>query len=433
MLLEMSISGGLMVILIVVVRKLAIHHLPKRLLTALWDITLLRLLVPFYLPFGYSIVSPVLEAVDTAGSTPAGAGMVLIGKSAQSRNNTGFFSHILETDQMAVIWLAGMILLAVVFAILYVKEYQKMRTALPVPEDVEEILRVLAVIPKRTRIMVSDNVYTPLTFGVIFPKIILPKIWAPRDDVEWKYVLTHEAAHIRRADNLRRILLLAAACIHWFNLFVWIMYVLCNRDAELSCDEKVIALLGEKEKKQYAMTLVRLAEKQYHWSLFANGFGKNAIQERIVAIMKYKKITMVSIVCTAVFLSAAFTVFAKGNPELSEDVPETHTVKVTELQKVSGTDSGQEDGEGMIVENKVYKSYGITFDSSTRTTEYQGKKVAGIVDENEMYVDTDAGSGSVYLQIKDGNIKEISKEQFNDLADRDIDTAGESSLGLYLY
>ncbi len=66
---------------------------------------------------------------------------------------------------------------------------------------------------------------------------------------------------------------LLALCVHWFNLLVRMMYFLFNRDMELSCDEKVILLAGERAKKEYVMALLHLAEKQRRWSAFSAGFG----------------------------------------------------------------------------------------------------------------------------------------------------------------
>lgn len=90
---------------------------------------------------------------------------------------------------------------------------------------------------------------------------------------EQKYALAHELTHIKRADNFRKIVMAAAVGIHWFNPFVWLMYLFFNRDMELSCDEKVISHLGVHQRKEYAAALVRLAEKQYHLSMFSNGYG----------------------------------------------------------------------------------------------------------------------------------------------------------------
>ena len=61
-------------------------------------------------------------------------------------------------------------------------------------------------------------------------------------NTEWKniyqlrYVLEHEYVHIRRLDMLTKLIMIAAVCIHWFNPLVWVMYILFNRDLELSCE-----------------------------------------------------------------------------------------------------------------------------------------------------------------------------------------------------
>ncbi|MFQ7454207.1 MAG: M56 family metallopeptidase [Flavonifractor plautii] len=76
------------------------------------------------------------------------------------------------------------------------------------------------------------------------PVILLPKTLDRSDVSRLAFVLTHEMAHIRRFDALSKLLLAAAACLHWFNPLVWVMLVLANRDLELSCDAAVVRLYG---------------------------------------------------------------------------------------------------------------------------------------------------------------------------------------------
>ena len=49
-LLQMSVSGAAMILVITVLRALAINRLPKKTFLALWGAALVRLLVPFSLP-----------------------------------------------------------------------------------------------------------------------------------------------------------------------------------------------------------------------------------------------------------------------------------------------------------------------------------------------------------------------------------------------
>ena len=50
MLLKMSVTGGLMITVITVVRALLQHRLDRRVFLLLWTITALRLLVPVFIP-----------------------------------------------------------------------------------------------------------------------------------------------------------------------------------------------------------------------------------------------------------------------------------------------------------------------------------------------------------------------------------------------
>ena len=237
-LLHMSISGGVLILLTVAVRFLAAKKLPKRTFVMLWGITALRLLIPFDLPLHYGISSPVTRAADRAVRSVR----------AVSEPVTGVL------DWKTAVWLAGAGTAILIFSIRYYRERQRLSDALPVSEDAEEILRMLVRIPGRVRILVSDRTTTPLTAGIVFPRIILPKLLKADRGTDFKYVLMHEMIHIRRADNLFKLVVILAVCIHWFNPLVWVMYLLVDRDIELSCDEKILEICGEKEKKEYART-----------------------------------------------------------------------------------------------------------------------------------------------------------------------------------
>ena len=52
--LQMSISAGLLVIVIVLIRTVALNRLPKKMFLALWSVSLFRLLVPISIPLPFS-------------------------------------------------------------------------------------------------------------------------------------------------------------------------------------------------------------------------------------------------------------------------------------------------------------------------------------------------------------------------------------------
>lgn len=63
MLLRMSLSGGILILMIAAVRLLAVNRLPKKYFMMLWGVALLRLLVPAELPFRFGVTMPVEQAV----------------------------------------------------------------------------------------------------------------------------------------------------------------------------------------------------------------------------------------------------------------------------------------------------------------------------------------------------------------------------------
>ena len=52
---QMSLSGAAMIFIIVGIRALVIHKLPKKVFPFLWGIVLIRLLIPYSLPSAVSV------------------------------------------------------------------------------------------------------------------------------------------------------------------------------------------------------------------------------------------------------------------------------------------------------------------------------------------------------------------------------------------
>ncbi|MBO5161074.1 MAG: hypothetical protein J6B69_02615 [Lachnospiraceae bacterium] len=65
-------------------------------------------------------------------------------------------------------------------------------------------------------------------------------------------------------------ILLVICCVHWFNPLVWLAFYLMNMDCEMSCDEKVVKLLGEESKKIYSYTLLEEASGG-EWKRYRGG------------------------------------------------------------------------------------------------------------------------------------------------------------------
>ena len=394
MLLRMSLSGGILILMIAAVRFLTVNRLPKKYFMMLWGVALLRLLMPAELPFRFGVTTPVEKAVADKMKLVALNRDFL--QEAAIRQGAGQAGADIGEDIMQALpwlWAAGTLALSAALIVLYLRECRRMNEAIPLEAEQACRLREEADIPGRARLLVSDRIVTPLVFGIVKPKIILPAFLTTDVSGRLKFVLAHEAVHVRRGDNLWKIVMMIAVCIHWFNPLVWIMYVLFTRDMELSCDEKVLSRFGEGAKREYARALVGLAEKQYRFSLFAQGFGKSAIKERIEAIMKFKKATALSAACAVLLLGTAITVFAQ-NDQRKISVSDNDTVTV---QKEAGTAGGDTAAEGPAEENAEentavdinsisslvnseefpeYEKYGVSYDSETGDLMYNGEPVS---------------------------------------------------------
>ena len=287
-LLEMTFSGGLMILLITVVRALAVDRLPKQTFLALWGMVLLRLLVPFSIPFQSSLFS-LAERGAYAVSAPAAVAhnKELAGAARQPAVSVQAASG--GISPWTVLWLLGVCLAALFFIAAYVRHLRRFRSA--GTADNAFIRDWLASHPLRRTVSVreSGSITAPLTYGVLRPVILVPTGLDWEDAATLDYVFAHEYTHIRRFDALLRLLLMAALCVHWFNPLVWVMYVLALRDMELSCDEAVVRRFGLDSRRAYALTLLKMEETRQRFNAFVSGFNKSAAEERIRAILKCRR------------------------------------------------------------------------------------------------------------------------------------------------
>lgn len=162
---------------------------------------------------------------------------------------------------------------------------------------------------RRVTVKQSDRISTPLTYGILHPTILLP-LKNIESEEKLALILQHELVHIRRFDAATKIFMVLTLCIHWFNPLVWVLYGMMNKDMELSCDEAVLNRAGMGARKEYARTLLAMEEKRSRASALCSGFGKNAIEERVTAVMKHKKRTRAAIAAAGVLIVAISLLFA---------------------------------------------------------------------------------------------------------------------------
>ena len=358
---QMSVAGGVLILFIVVIRALAIHRLPKTTFLALWMIAALRLLLPLSIPMPFKIHIDLDVFSDVVQKLPSGnIGFPIPGESRHAYD-TGAVVSSPAAERISIfviLWLVGVLLLALYFSISYLRSMRKFRMS--VPDNTPYIREWLNAhqIVRPIEVRSSDLISSPLTYGILHPVILLPKKLDRNDQAALKYVLTHEYVHIRRFDAITKILFAAVLCIHWFNPFVWVMYVLANRDMELSCDAWVIRMMGAKNRSSYALMLIKMEERRNGMSALWNHFGKNAISERIEAIMKFKKTSILACTLALALIAGATTAFAAArtddNMELMGLGFSTAEVGDMEAVEIGNTTLVQRVGEeGNQADNRV--------------------------------------------------------------------------------
>ena len=312
-LLHMSFAGAVMILAVTVIRALVIYRVPKKTFMVLWGITLARLLIPFSAPSAFSIYTffgkkePIISNVGDTAVTTLGPAI----QEGQMTTAPNYISHSeVAVPIWPIIWAIGALICAVVFSITYWKCYKEFQTSLPIENDFTRNWLSSHHIKRSIQIRQSELVSAPLTFGILRPVILMPKTTDWNDEKTLQYVLAHEFVHIRRFDTITKLILLIALCVHWFNPFVWVMYVLANRDIELSCDETVLHVFGENTKASYARTLIGMEEIKSGITPLCNNFSKNALEERMTAIMKTKKSTILSIALAVLIVAGTATAFA---------------------------------------------------------------------------------------------------------------------------
>lgn len=357
----MSVAGGVLILFIVVIRALAIHRLPKTTFLALWMIAALRLLLPLSIPMPFKIHIDLDVFSDVVQKLPSGnIGFPIPGESRHAYD-TGAVVSSPAAERISIfviLWLVGVLLLALYFSISNLRSMRKFRMS--VPDNTPYIREWLNAhqIVRPIEVRSSDLISSPLTYGILHPVILLPKKLDRNDQAALQYVLTHEYVHIRRFDAITKILFAAVLCIHWFNPLVWGMYVLANRDTELSCDAWVIRMTGVKNRSSYALMLIKMEERRNGMSALWNHFGKNAISERIEAIMKFKKTSIWACILALALIAGATTAFAAArtddNMELMGLGFSTAEVGDMEAVEIGNTTLVQRVGEeGNQADNRV--------------------------------------------------------------------------------
>lgn len=123
----------------------------------------------------------------------------------------------------------------------------------------EPVLKAAGDLGLRCKILVSPDIGTPYSAGILHPAIYLPD-W-DLSESELKTVLCHEYAHIRSCDALKKLVVLLLEALFWWNPISHVFRRKFNQLLEIQCDYRLTRHKDEKARVEYAQTLLSVMKR----------------------------------------------------------------------------------------------------------------------------------------------------------------------------
>ncbi|HEX5244984.1 MAG TPA: carboxypeptidase regulatory-like domain-containing protein [Tepidisphaeraceae bacterium] len=260
--------------------------------------------------------------------------------------------------------LAGLLLLRLLFANVRVAILR--RRSKPAPVEAQSKCRAIArqLRVSAPPILLSDGISGPCVVGWIRPVILLPR----HPELVEREILIHELAHLARRDCAWQFVAQLAAALLWFQPLIWILSREMERAAEEACDDRVIALGGNRG--TYVRTLADLAEKaQRRFGLAPISVGvvgmKSAMGRRVARLLDSTKPSTTHLVwrvrssialCAVVLIAGLATLRPAGRALADSTGSKTTATAGKHIGRVVDADGKPVAGaEVLLVENKVFE------------------------------------------------------------------------------
>jgi len=213
-----------------------------------------------------------------------------------------------------------------------------------------------------------------------------------------------------------------------WNPLVWLMVWLANRDMELACDEAVLRALGPDCRKAYALTLLDMAQRNPKSAPLCSGFAKSGTEERIRAILSFKRIPAWVGICVAILFVLTASVFTtqavspsaipEMEPAVQEEIPKENvavSVPVSEPLPTTPPIMPEQEAESEIESETQTRSEAPAYifpleDTSAEVTNPYGWQEHPVTKQKSLHsgVDLAADYGTNVLAVADGTVLDCS-------------------------
>lgn len=253
---------GVLIALVLVVRRPVARWCGPQTAYALWALPLIRLVLPpLTLPAWLAPAAPPAQSLPAPGAVllaPASEPLVLAAAPVAAPAHAGFdlvarLADLPLAELALAAWLGG----AGVFLWRRFAAYFGLRDALLA--EAREVGRVAGRFGT-IRLVETPGTAAPIAFGVLDPVIALPPGFMALPDRRARdLALAHELAHHRGGDLLVNILVQPLFALHWFNPLGAYGWLALRRDQEAACDARVIAARSPEERAAYARLIAGFA------------------------------------------------------------------------------------------------------------------------------------------------------------------------------
>lgn len=103
----------------------------------------------------------------------------------------------------------------------------------------QRVARDLAI-TRPVTLLWGDKLAVPITWGILYPMILLPGTADEWSAERRRFVLVHEMAHVRRFDALTQLVAQLTLAVFWFSPFVWLCEWRLRVEREHACDDVVL-------------------------------------------------------------------------------------------------------------------------------------------------------------------------------------------------